>query len=222
MFVLWDADSQSLFALIVRLFDEPSIAVLSPELIEAVRAAVDDARDGLSLVSDGDGEDRDVWDFFQLCVVHGPVEVLIQVAADDFLRGNTGDKGVTGAHADFEEVVECFLGWKILVKYEMRGCWRLTVVLGCFDCVDVRLAAIAGKQITWEHAKVHGPVDVKDRLIATSVELVEEEIFFVCEIAEICFIVVLDTTVVILNFEIAIFVLGKQCLSLEIAWTIKV
>ena len=78
--------------------------------MQAIGAAVDNAGDGLVGVRDRDGEDGDVRHALEAGVMHGPGEVLVQEAADLFLGRGAHDTGVAGALADFDEVVERFLG----------------------------------------------------------------------------------------------------------------
>lgn len=98
----------------------------------------------------------------------------------------------------------------------------LTVVFGRSHGVDVGFAAIIGEEDASERAKVLLPAYVDDRLLSASVELVEEEVFLVCEVTKVFFVCVLDVTVFVLNFEITLLVLGEEGLAFEIAWAISV
>ena len=73
--------------------------------MHTVRAAVDNAVDGLMCVRDDDSENGDVWDLFEFGVVHCPGEILEQITADEFLGGNTCDEGVAGTDPNLEEIV---------------------------------------------------------------------------------------------------------------------
>ena len=88
----------------------PRFAVATAHVVQAVCAAVDDALHGFAGVGDGDGEDGDVGSILEVAVAHGPDEVVVEVAADDFFGGDAFDGGVAGAHADVNEVGKGFLG----------------------------------------------------------------------------------------------------------------
>ena len=108
--VTWDMHSQASAGFFV--LNQPSLAIPTSEIMHAVRAAVNKAVNGLMYVRDGHGENGDVGDLFEFGVVHGPGEVLVQIAADEFLGGNACDEGVAGADPNVEEIAECFQGWR--------------------------------------------------------------------------------------------------------------
>ena len=91
---------------------------------------------------------------------------------------------------------------------EREGKSRLTMVFGRFGGFDVSFTGIVGKHIPIKSAEILGPACRNNGLLAAGIELVEEEVFFVCEVVEVVFI---------LDFEISALGLSEQCRTFNVA-----
>ena len=96
------------------------------------------------------------------------------------------------------------------------------MVLRRFGVFDINFTGIIGKHIPIEIIKILGPASGNKGLPAAGIELVEQEVFFVREVVEVGFVMFLDVTVFVLNFEISALVLGEHCWTFNVAWAVFV